>query len=699
MGMMLLLRAVFFCGLVTTIQAGKVTPMQKVITLLKDLTAKVTEEGKKEAAAYDKYACFCKEQASDKLYAIEKSKKKIADLNAFIELQETEIAKLNQDISKLSKKVSKLEEEIATITEKREKEHAEYLVKATDMQEAIDACAAAIAALKDSKAQMKGAKLSSLVQVTGGLVKAVRKQPLLAKEPTAVALLSKLEKPGEATRYQYQSNDIIFTLETLLAKFKDMKKELDNEEFDINAAFETTKLGLANEKKFAEKEKAEKEAIVATRTEQMEEAKTDLDNETKDMNADQSFLDVLTKDCEDKAQLFDQRSLTRADELKALTEATAALEEGAVPNWSANKKLVGLQKGAVLLKAATPKASPVSLVQIESVQHQRSGKEIAVQRALSFLAGKAERSGSAVLYAIAGRIQVSEDHFVKVRGLIKDLIQKLKDDAAAEAEQKGMCDTAMAKAIGDRDEAQANIEVAMGRLTVLNAKKKSLEEEIDTLNKAIAGLKKALLEATELRAEEKADNEKTIQMATEGKEAVELALNILKDFYDNAFMQVHKYVPPDSDREGNTVGDLAPATFGEKYHGAQSESKGIVGILEVLLSDFERTIKKTTDEEADAQAAFEEFEKDTNDEIKEKSDRIKEATGELKKAEADILEQEQALSDAKGLLESAQGTLKELEPMCVAGEETWEERKKAREEEVEALKAALEILEDWQNPE
>jgi len=285
---------------------------------------------------------------------------------------------------------------------------------------------------------------------------------------------------------------------------------------------------------------------------------------------------------------------------------------------------------------------------------------------------------------------------VKVRGLIKDLIQKLKDDAAAEATTKGICDKGMSKAIGERDEANANIEVAKGRITTLTAKKESLEDEINDLNKAVADLKKALLEATELRAEGKAENEKTIEMATQGKDAVKLALGILQDFYNNAFVQTRKYVPPDSDREGNTVGDLAPEVFEKKYHGAQGEAGGIVGILEVILSDFERTISKTTEEEEDAQAAFETFEKDTNDEIKEKNTRIKEATGELAQTEADILEQEQALKEAEDLLESAKASLEELEAMCVKGEETWEERKKKREEEIAALKEALAILEDWQ---
>merc|ERR1719428_2626211 len=134
---------------------------------------------------------------------------------------------------------------------------------------------------------MKGAKLSGLIQV-------VKKQPLLANVPGTVALISQLGNKA-APKFQYQSNDIIATLEDLLAKFKDMKKNLDVDEFDVNSAFEKNKLALSNEKKFAEKEKAEKEAIVESKTEQLEAAKSDRDDETADMNADNAFMDVLTK--------------------------------------------------------------------------------------------------------------------------------------------------------------------------------------------------------------------------------------------------------------------------------------------------------------------------------------------------------------------------------------------------------------------
>merc|ERR1719498_483631 len=104
-------------------QGAKVTPMEKVIGLLKDLSAKVTAEGKKEATQYDKFSCFCKEQADDKLYAIEKSDAKIADLKAEIEALSTAISKLNGEIGDLSKKTSDLESEIDKKTKKRNKEH------------------------------------------------------------------------------------------------------------------------------------------------------------------------------------------------------------------------------------------------------------------------------------------------------------------------------------------------------------------------------------------------------------------------------------------------------------------------------------------------------------------------------------------------------------------------------------------------
>jgi len=90
------------------------------------------------------------------------------------------------------------------------------------------------------------------------------------------------------------------------------------------------------------------------------------------------------------------------------------------------------------------------------------------------------------------------------------------------------------------------------------------------------------------------------------------------------------------------------------------------------------------------------FEKETNADVKEKEGKIEVAKTELTETNEALLQQQQALSDGQDLLECSTRSLDDLKAMCVAGEETWEERKQKREDEIQALKDALDILESWQ---
>merc|ERR1719160_311676 len=200
----------------------------------------------------------------------------------------------------------------------------------------------------------------------------------------------------------------------------------------------------------------------------------------------------------------------------------------------------------------------------------------------------------------------------------------------------------------------------------------------------------------ELRLEERAENEKTIADAESGKAAVEMAIKVLSDFYENAFVQVG-YIPPNADRSGKSVTDLAPEKLGGDYHGNQEAGTGIIAILEVILSDFDRTINKVTSEEEQAQAEFEKFEEETKADIdaktkskEQKEKKVVECNDELAKLKDDTM-------DAEKQLETAVAELDKLKPMCVEGEETYEERRAKREKEIAALKEALDILENWKS--
>merc|ERR1719428_1930151 len=83
-------------------------------------------------------------------------------------------------------------------------------------------------------------------------------------------------------------------------------------------------------------------------------------------------------------------------------------------------------------------------------------------------------------------IQMKEDHFVKVRGMIKDMIAKLEADAAAEGDQKAWCDSEMEKATSKRDENIGETEADLASKSKAEAAIAKLTEEIQTLMEEIA---------------------------------------------------------------------------------------------------------------------------------------------------------------------------------------------------------------------
>jgi len=687
----------------------KVTPVEKVISLLEGLREQVEKDGKREATEYDKFSCFCKEQADNKQYAIEKSTAKIAELNAKIDALTAEINDLTASIKSLGVKINDLADKIAKAEAARAKDHADYLVKEKDASDAIDAVARAIKALNDSKGDLTGKV--AMEEGTGKV--AMEDVSLLQSyalrmgasqgQVAALEALAQAQQPGQAYTYTYHSNDIIATLEGLLKKFGAIKARLDQEEFDANSAFEKKRLGLQNEKKFAEQEKAEEEAELEAKSEELAATEADKTQETKEMTADQEFLAVVKGNCEDKAAAWDQRSTARAAELTAITKALDILKSGAAPAWKANRKLVDLQNSA-------HSSAPTSFLQVRSGNNAKNSQKALTEQALQLITTASKDLRSPVLSAVSMKMRLAADHFVKVRTLIKDIISRLEAQKAAEATQKTFCDGAMKAAMTKRDDKKAQLEDLATQISAKETKKAELMAEIADLSAAIAANKKALNEATLLRTEENADNTAVVAEAGGGKDAVELALRILKSFYQGSspdtqsklaepvLMQKSAYVPPNSDREGNTVADLAPEVFkDEKYAGRQPEAKGIIGILEVMLADFDRTGVTVTSQEQLSESQFQSFKTTNENDTAEKEKAVADKESEVTTIKDDLVNLGNMQKEASDILKTALTELDDLTSMCVEGEETYEERVAKREKEIAALKEALVILENWQS--
>merc|ERR1711941_252636 len=99
---------------------------------------------------------------------------------------------------------------------------------------------------------------------------------------------------------------------------------------------------------------------------------------------------------------------------------------------------------------------------------------------------------------------------------------------------------------------------------------------------------------TDLRQKEKATNAETIADAQEAQAAVAQALTVLKDFYEKA-------------ADATSFTQQQPEIFDKPYKGMQSENGGVIGMLEVIQSDFARLEAETTAAEATAQKEYDEF--------------------------------------------------------------------------------------------
>jgi hypothetical protein len=300
----------------------------------------------------------------------------------------------------------------------------------------------------------------------------------------------------------------------------------------------------------------------------------------------------------------------------------------------------------------------------------------------------------------AVKVRAAEDHFVKVRALIKDLITRLENQAEEEATAKEKCDEMAKQGVSDRDEAQSKKEEADKDLEIAKNKVTQLTSEIAELSEGIAANNKALLEASELRNEEKVDNEEVRRQALAGKAEVDQAIKFLENFYNNAFIQKGKYEPfrsANSNRDGKTVADLAPEVFDDTYHGQQEASKGIIGMLQVISSDFDRTDSSTADREEASEEAFIQFETKNKEDTKAKEKLKGEKETEKGTQEEAVLTQTDASKDASKDVDLAVKHLDTVHSMCVEPDESYEERGAKRDQEVEALKQAHAILEDWES--
>merc|ERR1740138_1339271 len=246
------------------------------------------------------------------------------------------------------------------------------------------------------------------------------------------------------------------------------------------------------------------------------------------------------------------------------------------------------------------------------------------------------------------------------------------EEANEEAEHKGWCDTELSTNEQTRKEKTEAVEMLHAEIDELKASIAQLGEDLSELSKAVAA-------ATEQRQKEKAENELTIKDASDAQTAVAQALVVLKEFYAKA-------------AEATSFVQRQPDIFDSPYKGMAAESGGVVGMLEVIESDFARLEAETSSAEATAQKTYDTFMTESKVDKAQKTTDSEHKTAKKQDQTQALTTKTEDLEGTQKELDAALAYYDKLKPSCVDSGVSYEDRVARRKEEIASLQEALKIL-------
>merc|ERR1719443_720690 len=473
----------------------------------------------------------------------------------------------------------------------------------------------------------------------------------------------------------------------------------------------------------AENSLANKKKRTASKTEKIAKSSGDLTATKAVLTDDQQYIKDLTAKCELKSKEWDQRSQMRQDELTAISTAITIVS-GKVKEKTTEKTVrlvqmpsakkpaqqvdneevkdiqefleteqatnfLQLQKPRHRMAQISAKIQAADISEVEKALVAQGSPAGAIRtKVVALLKARAEELKSNTLAMLASK--VAADPFVKIKKLIQELIERLLQEAADEANHKGWCDKETGKANQARDTKAAAVKDLNSQMAENEGKRDKLTEEITILTTELGELNDSLSKISKERSDESAENSATVSEAEEGKEAVEQAIDVLSKFYKTAAKA--EVFAQESASVSGVDDDMPDTGFKGANKGSQGAAAGILGMLDVILSDFERTITETEKAEKNADKEFLDFETTTKVSIGTKTVGKETNEAELQETEQNLREEKDDMISEQELLDKALQELLELQPACVTTAMSYEERVAKREQEIESLKKALCVL-------
>jgi len=649
-------------------EASTANPIRRVVTMLQEMQVKVTEEGEKEKALFDKFMCYCKTAGGDLEASIKEGKAKIASLETLLKTGKEQMEQLEADLKEHEASRTEAKEAMAAATALREKEAAAFAKFSEDSKTNLAALAKAIPAIETGMAGafLQTTEASSLKQF------AMEKADI--PDEMRQEVLSFLSGKGE---YAPQSGQIVGILKQMSDEMAKALEEAETTEAEAIKAYEAL---MAAKEKEVETLNAQIEEKLTRKGElgvELAGGLNELEDTETSLAEDEKFLAELETGCATKEKEWAEVCKTRQEELVALAETIKILND---------------DDALELFKKTLPSAA--SLLQVvESAQSLRKRALQAVQDAAKKGSQlRAQPQLDLIALALKGKSQ----GFEKVIKMIDDMVANLKTEQADDEAKKEYCDKEFDTSEDKKKELDLKVSDSATAIDELQGSIATLTEEIAALKAGIKALDKAVAEATEIRKEENADYKELKQSDTAAKEILAMAKNRLNKFYNPKLykpppVEEPTFVQISAHSSNQGAPPPPPETFGP-YSKKTEESTGVIAMIDLLVADLDKELQEAAVMEEDAQKEYEEMMAESATKRADDSKAMSDKTA-LKASEEEALmaEEETKASTEKELMETLE-YIHALHGECDWLLKYFDARSEARAGEIDALGKAKAVL-------
>jgi chromosome segregation ATPase len=642
-------------------------PVTKVINLLKDMQEQLKKEGEEDEEVYEKVACWCETNDKEKTTSIADAEAHITALTASIEEGTASSARLNTEIKNLETEKAKNQEALDKATALRREELAEFNAEEKDVLQSIGALKSAVTVLGKHHEALLQVPAMTLLNVAVAVDKTVRVHDRVAgaKQLTPTQrkhLMSFLQAPSDffdaeptfKQSYAPQSGAIFGILKQMKETFETNLASSQKEEMTSQSAYEDLKSAKESEISAGSDLLDTKTQELADTDAKVASDKQDLEDTRNSLAADQKFLMNLKETCQMTDQEYEERTKTRTEEIKAVSEALAILSSD---------------------DAHDTFTSTFNFLQMG----QKSTREAAAAK----VAATARKFSNPRLSALSQSMKL--DAFKDVVKDIDGMVKDLKAEMAADVKQKDFCVEALHKNSMAQEMKARDIEQLEGKIAELTATIETLTKEIEDLNKEVAEMQVQLKRAGEDRELENQDFQKVVADQRATQQILTSALEKLKGFYDKAFVQTRA-----THKAAKTAGPPPPPSF-KKYENS-SGSTGVMGMIEQIIGETKTLEADAIKAETDAQKAYESFVKDTNASIEEKARAITNKTGEKAEAEVDLTSAQEARTTALNEQQELKNEEADLHKSCDFLMKNFDVRQGALDQEIQSLYEGKSVL-------